>query len=95
MFKSSFQLNLKQLFYCNRCDNAGKSPLHVAAHWKLKDMIKILLRVENDVNKLDNKGRTPLYVCVSSLSTGLYKEDLKYQVPCIKVLYSSGCDMLL
>ncbi|CAG2209586.1 uncharacterized protein LOC143072438 [Mytilus galloprovincialis] len=75
-------------------DNAGKSPLHVAAHWKLKDMIKILLRADTDVNKLDNKGRTPLYVCVSSLSTGLYKEDLKYQVPCIKVLYSAGCDML-
>ncbi|KAK3094685.1 hypothetical protein FSP39_004903 [Pinctada imbricata] len=76
------------------CDNAGKSPIHVAAHWKLKDMIKLLLCVNSDVNTLDNMGRTPLYVCVSSLSTGLYKEDLKYQVPCIKVLYGAGCDML-
>lgn len=78
----------------NRCDNSGRFPIHVAAHWKLKDMIRILLNVNSDVNKLDNHGRTPLYVCVSSLSTGLYKEDLKYQVPCIKVLYAAGCDML-
>ena len=57
-------------------------------------MIRILLSWNSDVNALDNMGRSPLYVCVSSLSTGLYKEDLKYQVPCIKVLYSAGCDML-
>ncbi|XP_069140875.1 serine/threonine-protein phosphatase 6 regulatory ankyrin repeat subunit B-like [Argopecten irradians] len=75
-------------------DNLGKTPIHVAAHWKLKDMSRMLLNENADVNKLDNMGRTPLYVCVSSLSTGLYKEDLKYQVPCIKVLFAADCDML-
>ncbi|XP_029644945.1 serine/threonine-protein phosphatase 6 regulatory ankyrin repeat subunit B isoform X2 [Octopus sinensis] len=78
----------------DKCDNSGKSPLNVAAHWKLKDMISILLTAHSDVNMTDKRGHTPLYVCVSSLSTGLYKEDLKYQVPCIKVLYCAGCDML-
>ena len=69
-------------------------PIHVAAHWKLKDMIRMLLNAKSCVNSLDNMGRSPLYVCVSSLSTGLYKEDLKYQVPCIKVLFAANCDML-
>ncbi|XP_064601536.1 serine/threonine-protein phosphatase 6 regulatory ankyrin repeat subunit A-like [Liolophura sinensis] len=78
----------------NGCDKAGQAPIHVAAHWKLKDMIRVLLNVNSDVNMIDYSGRTPLYVCVSSLSTGLYNEDLKYQVPCIKILYSAGCDML-
>lgn len=77
-----------------RCDNSGRAPIHVAAHWKLKDMIRMLLNANSDVNCVDHKGCTPLYVCVSSLSTGLYKEDLKYQVPCIKVLFAAGCDML-
>lgn len=76
------------------CDKAGQAPIHVAAHWKLKDMLRKLLNAESDVNLTDYSGRTPLYVCVSSLSTGLYKEDLKYQVPCIKILFSAGCDML-
>ncbi|XP_046554941.1 ankyrin repeat, PH and SEC7 domain containing protein secG-like [Haliotis rubra] len=78
----------------NMADKSGKIPIHVAAHWKLKDMIRILLNANSDINSMDLKGRTPLYVCVSSLSTGLYFEDLKYQVPCIKVLYAAGCDML-
>lgn len=54
----------------------------------------MLLGASSNMNDIDNNGRTPLYVCVSSLSTGLYKEDLKYQVPCIKTLYAEGCDML-
>lgn len=78
----------------DKCDNSGKSPLNVAAHWKLKDMIRLLLAAKSNVNLTDKRGHTPLYVCVSSLSTGLYKEDLKYQVPCIKVLYRASCDML-
>lgn len=56
-------------------------------------MIRIFFNVNSDVNKLDNYGRTSFYVCVSSFSIGLYKEDLKYQVSCIKVLYVVGCDM--
>lgn len=56
-------------------------------------MIRILA-LPSTVNRIDNIGRTPLYVCVSSLSTGLYKEDLKYQVPCIKLLFHGKCDML-
>jgi len=88
---SGFQCNEYLLFY--RSDRNGKAPIHVAAHWKIKDMLRILVS-ESSVNRIDNMGRTPLYVCVSSLSTGLYKEDLKYQVPCIKVLYHAKCDML-
>lgn len=57
-------------------------------------MIRLLLAAKSNVNLTDKRGHTPLYVCVSSLSTGLYKEDLKYQVPCIKVLYRASCDML-
>lgn len=87
-----FFYSFEGFFY--RCDKAGQAPIHVAAHWKLKDMIRVLLNVNSDVNMIDYSGRTPLYVCVSSLSTGLYNEDLKYQVPCIKILYSAGCDML-
>lgn len=56
-------------------------------------MLRILASSAS-VNRIDNLGRTPLYVCVSSLSTGLYKEDLKYQVPCIKLLFHAQCDML-
>ncbi|KAK3604424.1 hypothetical protein CHS0354_020847 [Potamilus streckersoni] len=78
----------------HQSDKSGMCPLHVAAHWKLKDMIRILLNSSSNSDYIDNMGRTPLYVCVSSLSTGLYKEDLKYQVPCIKVLFNAGCDML-
>ena len=78
---------------CYRSDRNGKAPVHVAAHWKIKDMLRILVSTSS-VNRIDNMGRTPLYVCVSSLSTGLYKEDLKYQVPCIKVLFHAQCDML-
>ena len=84
-------LALCLLYY--RCDRNGKAPIHVAAHWKIKDMIRILAS-NTSVDKTDNVGRTPLYVCVSSLSTGLYKEDLKYQVPCIKILFHWQCDML-
>ncbi|KAK3802234.1 hypothetical protein RRG08_004524 [Elysia crispata] len=75
-------------------DRYGRVPLHGAAHWKLKELIRVLLESNSHVNAVDNKGRTPLYVCVASLSTGLYKEDLKYQVPCIKILFAAGCDML-
>ncbi|KAH3832691.1 serine/threonine-protein phosphatase 6 regulatory ankyrin repeat subunit B-like [Dreissena polymorpha] len=77
----------------DQSDRNGKAPIHVAAHWKIKDMIRILAS-KTTVNKIDYMGRTPLYVCVSSLSTGLYKEDLKYQVPCIKLLFHAECDML-
>lgn len=56
-------------------------------------MLRILIS-SSTVNHIDNFGRTPLYVCVSSLSTGLYKEDLKYQVPCIKLLFHAHCDMI-
>ncbi|WAR22633.1 FEM1C-like protein [Mya arenaria] len=77
----------------HQSDRNGKSPIHVAAHWKIKDMIRILAG-PTMVNRIDNMGRTPLYVCVSSLSCGLYKEDLKYQVPCIKLLFHANCDML-
>lgn len=77
----------------HQSDKNGKAPIHVASHWKIKDVLRTLTS-DTTVNRIDNMGRTPLYVCVSSLSTGLYKEDLKYQVPCIKVLFHAECDML-
>ena len=66
-------------------DRYGRVPLHSAAHWKLKELIRVLLAAKSYVNVVDKQGRTPLYVCVVSVSTGIYTEDLKYQVPCIKV----------
>lgn len=92
---NSQSIYIDNLFFIDhfRSDRNGKAPIHVAAHWKIKDMLRILASAST-VNRIDNLGRTPLYVCVSSLSTGLYKEDLKYQVPCIKVLFHAQCDML-
>jgi len=75
-------------------DRSGRVPLHSAAHWKLKNLIGILLGAKSYVNTVDRQGRTPLYVCVVSGSTGIYMEDLKYLIPCIKILFNAGCDML-
>ena len=93
-FINCFVINI-HFFSFKKCrsDKQGKAPIHVASHWKIRDVLRILTS-ETTVNRIDNQGRTPLYVCVSSLSTGLYKEDLKYQVPCIKVLFHADCDML-
>ena len=46
------------------------------------------------MNIVDRHGRTPLYVCVSSLSTNLYAEDLRHQLPVISILHKHGADML-
>uniref|UniRef100_K1Q9H1 Ankyrin repeat and protein kinase domain-containing protein 1 n=1 Tax=Magallana gigas TaxID=29159 RepID=K1Q9H1_MAGGI len=86
----------------NQADKEGQTPLYIcvqnafvhSSYAAVECLLSAGASINSDVNKLDNHGRTPLYVCVSSLSTGLYKEDLKYQVPCIKVLYAAGCDML-
>lgn len=75
-------------------DIYGRAPIHIAAHWKIREMLRLLINAGSEVDMVDKRGRTPLYVVVSSLSTGLYKEDLRYQVPCIKLLFSHGCDML-
>lgn len=75
-------------------DLYGRAPIHIAAHWKIREMLRLLIAAGSEVDLVDGRGRTPLYVVVSSLSTGLYKEDLRYQVPCIKLLFSHGCDML-
>lgn len=88
-----YDIDLLKVPCISRSDREGKAPIHVAAHWKIKDMLRILVTPVS-VNRIDNMGRTPLYVSVSSLSTGLYKEDLKYQVPCIKLLFHAQCDML-
>ncbi|CAH1783984.1 unnamed protein product [Owenia fusiformis] len=82
----------------DKCDHSGRAPLHVAAHWKLSTLIELLFRSgekrEYIINMIDNSGRTPLYMCMSSLSTTLYKEDLKHQLPCAALLYKNGADML-
>ena len=43
-------------------------------------MLRLLINAGSQVDMVDKRGRTPLYVVVSSLSTGLYKEDLRFQV---------------
>ena len=66
----------------------------MASRWKLNDIVQLLLTAQSDVNLVDKHGRTPLYVCVSCLSTKLYFEDLRHQLPCIIALHNSGADML-
>ncbi len=72
----------------------GQAPIHAAAHWKLRDILQLLLGAKSNPNIVDHKGRTPLYVCVSALSTKLYAEDLRHQLPCIVTLFKAGADML-
>ena len=77
-----------------RCDRLGQAPIHVAAHWKLVDILALLIGARSNVNIIDRRGRTPLYVCVSALSTKLYAEDVRHQLPCIITLFRAGADML-
>lgn len=78
----------------DKCDRLGQAPIHVAAQWKLVDILAILIASKSNVNTIDQRGRTPLYVCVSMLSTKLYAEDLRHQLPCIITLFRAGADML-
>ena len=80
--------------YFFRCDKSGQGPVHIACHWKLVELLQMLISAKANVNCVDLKGRTPLYICVSSLSTKLYFEDLRHQLPCILTLFRAGCDML-
>ena len=82
------------LIYVSRCDRTGQAPIHIAAHWKLVEILRMLINSKSNVNLVDNRGRTPLYLCVSSLSTKLYAEDLRHQMPCILTLFKAGADML-
>lgn len=75
-------------------DHNGQGPVHIAAHWKLVEILRMLINSKSNVNLVDNRGRTPLYLCVSSLSTKLYAEDLRHQMPCIITLFKAGADML-
>lgn len=77
-----------------RCDSNGQAPIHMASHWKLVEILQMLIAAKSDVNIVDHKGRTPLYICVSALSTKLYAEDLRHQLPCILTLFRAGADML-
>jgi hypothetical protein len=54
----------------------------------------MLLKANSDVDISDHMGRTPLYICVSSLSTKLYLEDLRHQFWCILTLFEAHADML-
>ncbi|RUS78981.1 hypothetical protein EGW08_013238 [Elysia chlorotica] len=93
---------LKEGAEVDKADKENQTPLYICVqnaivHSSYATVMRLLAAgasVNIHVNAVDNKGRTPLYVCVASLSTGLYKEDLKYQVPCIKILFAAGCDML-
>ena len=81
------------IFIC-RSDKSGQAPVHLAAQWKLTHIIQQLINNHSNVNIVDRHGRTPLYVCVSSLSTNLYAEDLHNQLPIIIILHKHGADML-
>ncbi|XP_064630668.1 serine/threonine-protein phosphatase 6 regulatory ankyrin repeat subunit A-like isoform X2 [Lineus longissimus] len=76
------------------CDRKGHTALHVAAHGKSSKMVELLLSVGSNPNWTDHMGRTPLYLCMSTLSSTLYKEDMKIQLPTIRALFYAGCDML-
>ena len=80
--------------FVSRCDKSGQAPVHLAAHWKLVDVLQMLIDAKCNINLVDCQGRTPLYVCVSSLSTKLYEEDLRHQFTVILTLFKSGADML-
>lgn len=77
-----------------RSDKSGQAPLHIASHWKLMEIMQMLINAKANVNIVDRKGRTPLYICVSALSTKLYVEDLRHQFHCILTLFRHGADML-
>ena len=77
-----------------RSDKMGRAPIHLAAQWKLKGILQLLIAARSNVNIIDKRGRTPLYFCVSSLSTKLYAEDLQHQLDCILTLFKAGADML-
>ena len=66
----------------------------MASRWKLCEIVKMLISAQSDPNLVDKRGCTPLYMCVSCLSTKLYFEDLRHQLPCIIALHKSGADML-
>ena len=68
--------------------------MHIAAQWKNPLILDLLISANSNVNIVDTKGRTPLFLCVSSLSTKLYKEDLRNMLPCVCILYLAGADML-
>ena len=82
------------LIWCFRHDMSGQAPIHIAAHWKLHDIVQLLIKARSNVNLPDQNGRTPLYICVSCLSTKLYMEDLRHQLPCVITLWKAGSDML-
>ena len=42
-------------------NNAGQTPLHLAARWGYTRVIELLLRRGADVNDVDNEGNTPLH----------------------------------
>ncbi|KAI0237141.1 hypothetical protein LSAT2_012383 [Lamellibrachia satsuma] len=94
----SCKIAIQKLIYggaiIDKADRAGQAPIHIAAQWKLTDVLQMLIAAQGNVNIADNKGRTPLYICVRSLSTKLYMEDLRHQLPCIFILYRTGADML-
>ena len=66
----------------------------MASRWKLNEIVNLLLAAQSDVNLVDKRGCPPLYVCVGCLSTKLYHEDLRLQIPCIIILHKFGADML-
>ena len=91
---SNIRIEIFVNFFPFRSDKNGQAPLHIASHWKLMEVMQMLINVKANVNIVDRKGRTPLWVCVSSLSTKLYAEDLRHQFPCILTLFRNGADML-
>lgn len=72
----------------------GVVPIHLAARWKREEVLGLLISAGSDVNIVDHKGRTPLYLCVRTLSTKLYREDMRRQLPILLTLFRANADML-
>lgn len=95
---SSYKLAVRKLIntgaIIDKSDKTGQAPIHIAAHWKLTEIMQQLIANHSNVNIVDRRGRTPLYICVSSLSTKLYAEDLRHQLPIIVQFFKQDADML-
>ncbi|XP_074641360.1 uncharacterized protein LOC141899106 [Tubulanus polymorphus] len=73
----------------------GLGLLHIAAlYGKSPKVTEVMLSAHCNVDAVDDRGRTPLYVCMSTLSMAMYRDDLRLQLPCVRSLFRAGCDML-
>jgi ankyrin repeat protein len=65
----------------NAKDNAGRTPLHIAALWGRVEIVKLLLERDVNPNAKDNYGDTPLHIAA-----------LWGHVEIVKILLERGAD---